>query len=84
MAPHRNCVGGRGEHRRAGAAILQGDFLACEREYQDSYRQIPAFDDLAARYGDITNRRVYMMSRNVEGQWFNMHHRETGAAHPID
>ena len=32
-------------------------FLAREREYQDSYRQIPALDDLAARYGDTTNRR---------------------------
>jgi hypothetical protein len=59
-------------------------FLAREREYQDSYRQIPAFDDLAARYGDITNRRVYKMSRDVEGRWLDMHRRETGAAHPID
>ncbi len=52
-------------------------FRACEREYQDSYRHIPALDELAARYGDPTNRRVYMMSRDVEGRWLDLHHRET-------
>ena len=59
-------------------------FLAREREYQDSYRHIPALDELAARYGDTTNRRVYMMSRDVEGRWLDLHRRETGAAPPID
>ena len=59
-------------------------FLAREREYQVSYRHIPALDELAARYGDTTNRRVYMMSRDVEGRWIDLHRRETGAAQPID
>jgi hypothetical protein len=59
-------------------------FLAREREYQVSYRHIPALDELAARYGDTTNRRVYMMSRDVEGRWLDLHRRETGAAPPID
>ena len=38
-----------------------------EREYQDSYRAIPRLDELCARYGDPDNRRIYMMSRDVEG-----------------
>jgi hypothetical protein len=59
-------------------------FLAREREYQDSYRHIRALEELAARYGDTTNRRVYMMSRDVEGRWLDLHRRETGAAQPID
>jgi hypothetical protein len=59
-------------------------FLAREREYQVSYRHIPALDELAARYGDTTNRRVYVMSRDVEGRWLDLHRRETGAAPPFD
>jgi hypothetical protein len=39
---------------------------------------------LAARYGDTTNRRVYMMSRDVERRWLDLHRCETGAAPPID
>jgi hypothetical protein len=34
--------------------------------------------------GDPTHRRVYMMSRDVEGRWLDMHERETGAKPPID
>jgi hypothetical protein len=59
-------------------------FLARERDYQESYRPIPALDELAARYGDPSNRRVYMISRDVEGRWLDLHHRETGTAPPID
>jgi hypothetical protein len=59
-------------------------FAAREREYQDSYRAIPALDELVARYGDPENRRVYTMSRDVEGRWLDLHHRATGAAKPID
>lgn len=59
-------------------------FNAREREYQESYRAIPALDELCARYGDSNNRRVYMMSRDVEGRWLDLHQRETGAGKPID
>lgn len=55
-----------------------------EREYQESYRATPALDELCARYGDPTNRRIYMMSRDVEGRWLDLHQRETGASKPID
>ena len=59
-------------------------FAKRERDYQESYRPIPALNELAARYGDPENRRVYMMSRDVEGRWLDLHHRETGKAKPID
>ncbi|HUB15271.1 MAG TPA: radical SAM protein [Acetobacteraceae bacterium] len=59
-------------------------FLSREREYQESYREIPALDELCSRYGDPTNRRIYMMSRDVEGRWLDLHQRETGASKPID
>ena len=55
--------------RQSCEEILRGR----EREYQDSYRHTPALDELAARYGDTTNRRVYMMSRDVEGRWLDLH-----------
>ena len=59
-------------------------FAAREREYQESYRAIPALDALCARYGDRDNRRVYMTSRDIEGRWLDLHHRATGIAKPID
>ena len=59
-------------------------FAAQERLYQDEYRRIPALDELCARHGDPTNRRVYMMSRDVEGQWMDLYARETGVKSPID
>jgi hypothetical protein len=59
-------------------------FVQREREYQQSYRAIPELDELCERYGDPENRRIYMMSRDVEGRWLDLHHRETGAGKPID
>jgi hypothetical protein len=55
-----------------------------ERECQESYRPIPTLDELHERYGDPENRRIYMMSRDVEGRWLDLHQRTTGAAKPID
>jgi hypothetical protein len=55
-----------------------------QREYQDSYRSIPALDELCVRYGDPTNRKIYMMSRDIEGRWMDMHQRATGTKTPID
>ncbi|HEX3863616.1 MAG TPA: radical SAM protein [Stellaceae bacterium] len=55
-----------------------------ERQYQESYRDLPALDELCARYGDPENRKVYMMSRDVEGRWLHLHERTTGAKPPID
>jgi hypothetical protein len=59
-------------------------FAEREREYQKSYRRIPALDELCSRYGDSGNRRIYMMSRDVEGRWLDMYGRETGVRPPLD
>jgi hypothetical protein len=59
-------------------------FAQRELEYQESYRTIPALDELCDRYGDPQNRRIYLMSRDVEGRWLDLHQRETGASRPID
>jgi hypothetical protein len=59
-------------------------FLMQERLYQKEYQHIPMLDELCARYGDVENRHVYMMSRDVEGRWLDMHVRPTGIKRPID
>jgi hypothetical protein len=59
-------------------------FAERERQYQESYRPIPSLDELCSRYGDPTNRRIYVMSRDVEGRWLDLHTRETGIPAPID
>ena len=59
-------------------------FLQRERDYRDSYTAIPGLAELCHSYGDLSNRRVYMMSRDVEGRWLDLHQRETGVAKPID
>src|SRR5262249_2549099 len=37
-------------------------FAERERQCQESYRLIPALDELCARYGDAANRNIYIMS----------------------
>jgi hypothetical protein len=59
-------------------------FAERERDYRESYRAIPALDELCARYGDPTNRRIYVMSRDVEGRWLDLLHREAGTPKPLD
>jgi hypothetical protein len=59
-------------------------FAGRERQYQESYRLIPSLEELCARYGDAANRKIYMMSRDVEGRWLDLHERATGAKPPID
>ena len=59
-------------------------FAEREREYQESYQNIPPLDELCSRYGDPENRRIYIMSRDVEGRWLDLHERQTGTKHPID
>jgi len=59
-------------------------FAERERQYQDSYQHIPALDELCAQYGDPTNRKIYIMGRDVEGRWLDVHRRESGAQPPID
>jgi hypothetical protein len=59
-------------------------FAERQRQYRDDYQRIPALDELCSRYGDVGNRRIYMMSRDIEGRWLDMHERETGIKTPID
>jgi hypothetical protein len=59
-------------------------FAERERLYQEDYRRIPSLDELCSRYGDPTSRKIYMMSRDVEGRWMDLHERETGTKSPID
>jgi hypothetical protein len=59
-------------------------FAERQQEYQASYRAIPGLEELCDRYGDRENRRVYVMSRDVEGKWMAMHERATGAKMPLD
>jgi hypothetical protein len=59
-------------------------FAKRERQYQESYLFIPALDELRSRYGDSTNRKIYMMSRDVEGRWMDLHEATTGTKTPID
>ena len=59
-------------------------FAERERAYQESYREIPMLEELCERYGDPQSRKVYMMSRDVEGRWLDMHAQETGVKAPLD
>lgn len=59
-------------------------FAERERDYRESYRAIPPLDKLCERYGDAENRRIYIMSRDVEERWLDMHRRAIGTAPPID
>jgi hypothetical protein len=59
-------------------------FAEQERLYQESYSVIPSLGELCDRYSDRKSRKVYMMSRDVEGRWMDLHARETGIRPPID
>ena len=69
---------------RLQRASCEEIFAEREREYQESYRDIPLLDELCSRCGDADNRKIYIMSRDVEGRWLDMHQRETGGTKPID
>ena len=57
-------------------------FAERERQYQESYRHIPSLDELCSLYGDPTNRKIYMMSRDVEGRWMDLHEGATAPSRP--
>jgi hypothetical protein len=59
-------------------------FAERERRYQESYRLVPALDELCARYGDPDNRKIYPISRDVEGRWLDLHEAATGIKPPLD
>jgi hypothetical protein len=69
---------------RLESAACEEIFRERELLYQAEYRRIPALDELSARYGDPTSRKIYVMSRDVEGRWMDLHQRATGTQTPID
>jgi hypothetical protein len=69
---------------RLESAPCEEIFAEREREYRQSYQAVPPLDELCRRYGDATNRRIYAMSRDVEGRWLDLHQRATGVSKPID
>jgi hypothetical protein len=65
-------------------ASCEAIFAERELEYRESYRATPALDELCDRYGNTNNRRIYAMSRDVEGRWLDLHRQATGVSKPID
>jgi hypothetical protein len=55
-----------------------------EALYRADYRRMPSLEELCERHGDPTNRNVYMMGRDLEQKWMDMHVRETGVQLPLD
>ena len=66
------------------SASCEEVFAAQERLYQEGYGRMPSFEELCARYGDANGRKVYMLPRDLEQKWMDMHARETGVAIPPD
>jgi hypothetical protein len=65
-------------------ASCEAIFAERERIYREDYRRMPALDELCERYGDPTNRQVYMLRRDLEQKWTDMHARATGVGIPLD
>src|SRR5262249_3830123 len=59
-------------------------FARQERLYRDDYQRMPSFEELCARYGDPDGRSVYILPRDLEQKWMDMHERATGTKVPLD
>jgi len=59
-------------------------FAERERLYREDYSRMPSFEELCARHGDPDGREVYMLPRDLEQKWQDMHARETGIKIPLD
>jgi hypothetical protein len=66
------------------SASCEEIFAKQERLYRDDYRRMPSFEELCTRYGDPAGRKVYMLPRDIEQKWMDMHERETGTRIPLD
>lgn len=69
---------------RLESASCEAIFAERENAYREDYRRMPGLDELCARYGDPRGRKVYMISRDLEQRWMDMHARETAAQTPLD
>ena len=72
------------EHRHLERASCEEIFAPASGSTRKATVQRRHSMSFAPSYGDPTNRRIYMMSRDVEGRWLDLHQRETGARKPID
>lgn len=59
-------------------------FAERERVYREDYARIPSLAELCERYGDPDSRSIYMLSRDLEQKWMDLHIRETGIRPPLD
>jgi hypothetical protein len=59
-------------------------FSEREQIYREDYRRMPSLEVLCAQYGDPNGRKVYMLPRDLEQKWMDMHARETGVNIPLD
>lgn len=59
-------------------------FAKQERLYRDDYRRIPSLEELCERYGDPVGRKVYILPRDLEQKWMDMHEQATGTKVPLD
>jgi hypothetical protein len=73
-----------GNSDRLEQASCQDVFDEHARAYHEGYRRTPSFEELCSRYGDPAGRKVYMLPRDLEQKWMDMHERETGIKIPPD
>jgi hypothetical protein len=66
------------------SASCEEIFAEREQLYREEYRRMPSFEELCTRYGDPDGRKVYMLPRDLEQKWMDMHHHETGIKIPLD
>jgi hypothetical protein len=66
------------------SASCEEIFAEREQLYREEYRRMPSFEELCARFGDPDGRKVYMLPRDLEQKWMDMHQRETGIKIPLD
>ncbi len=59
-------------------------FAERQRTYRDDYRRMPPLRELCERYGNPDGRKIYMLPRDLEQKWMDMHARETGIIIPLD
>jgi hypothetical protein len=65
-------------------ASCEETFAKRERLYREDYHRMPSLEELCARYGDPDGRKVYLLPRDLELKWMDMHELATGTKVPLD
>jgi hypothetical protein len=66
------------------SASCEEIFAEREQAYRDDHRRMPGLDELCERYGDRHNRKVYMLSKDLECKWMDLHAQTTRIPIPLD